>query len=257
MTEPDPDTPAGGPTPPGPPAGADTIELVCEECGATVSGPPRGRNSAAWALGRHRYAKHRTRGTSEKANRRRANAPDDADYAARPTLSIIRDAAAEVGARKGVPTATDLTKGLGRGLGLTSVAVASWLVESDPAITDDKMTDAMIDYLSLDERAAGDIMRPIGNAVAPTRLNRKYGRAVVDNVDVIASVAELGTLAMHWRRYLRLRAGQPAGAGQPDGPPVPAPAGPPPAGVQPTTPGPRAGVVMTSDDVQRLQRKDG
>ena len=202
----------------------EIVTLACDTCGATVSGKPRGRGSAPFLMARHKWNVHREK--SSKPARRRSSEPSDAEFAERPVLASVRSIAAEVRPGKGAPSETDLANALGRGLGYVSIAVASYAAESDPTIPDgpegERIREWLTDYLSVTPQGARDIMRPIAKSLAPTSLNKKYGRAAVENVDVIASVAELGTLAMHWRKYFRNRRYMTAAAG------VPAPASPAP-----------------------------
>lgn len=228
------------------------ITLACPECGEAIEGRASGRGSASWKLGTHRRVKHGVQGDSRASKARRkakAGAPTEGDHEAHPVISAVREAAAEVGG-KGTPTSDQLGNGLGRLLGIVSLSVAVLMVDSDKAITDTQLADQMITYLSLSDDAAKAIMRPIGRALQPTALNRRYGRAVVENVDVVGSVAELVQLGFHWREYLALRARNHAAiaqlAAQQPGPapvmvPTAAPAAPQSAPVAP------AGFVAGAD----------
>lgn len=243
----------------------------CPECGQTITGKARGAGSLSWKMGQHRRNKHGVKGAGRKG-RPRAGEPTDADREARPVISAIRDVAAGVGG-KGTPNADQLGNGLGRGLGLTTMAIATLAVETDPAIPrtpeGDQFRDRLVDYLSLSPEAANAIMHPIGRALAPTRINQRYGRAVVNNVDVIGSVAELVQLGYHWREYFRMRAeasaaraagGAPADSGAGAAPtmaPAPTPS-PAETVVHPSglvqTPPPASGVVLDAQMIQDLQR---
>lgn len=245
-------------------------ERPCPEpgCDYVARGPVKGRGSVGWLLGGHR---HRVHGYSSDAPKKKKGTEPvtEVDRAARPTLSIVREAAAEAGAggtRKGVPTVDDLTKGLGRGLGLMTVAVASYMVETDPTIpyTEEgsAQRDGLVDYLSLSPKASQDVMAPIARVLQPTKLNRKYGRQIVDNVDAVASVAEIGTLVLHYRRYWNQRAARVAAMGgapidvpalevSPPGPAAPvSPAAPPAAAGSPP---PQGGHVVSAEEVQRMR----
>jgi hypothetical protein len=247
----------------------DEITLTCTECGAQITGAPRGKGSATWKMGTHRYTKHGLRGEA-KPKRTKANA-DDAEQSlgASPVLGIVRDIADGAGRRAGPPTSDDLAKALGRGVTLTTLGMATLAVETDPHIApgDDSTRDWLIDKLTLPEKAAHDVMRPVGRLIAPTGLNKRYGRGVVENVDVLGSFFELVVFTRTWAQYMRERnapAGAlPAGAAAGYQPPAAAPAlYSPPAGYVPTaadlegitTPPPQAGVVLTPTDIERLQR---
>lgn len=230
------------------------ITLECPECGEPITGAAKGKNSASWKMGTHKYTKHKI----SKAGGGSKKTVADPGESATPIIGLAQSMAAAAGDSKRVPTANDLANGLGRGLGLVTIIVASALVESDPTIPDtddgDRTRDYLTDYLSLDDKAAKGIMSPVGKMLAPTALNKKYGRGVIENVDVIASLAELGTLAMHYRKYFRLRtAGRPLASVSPINPA--AGAGMPPAfelGL--ASPAPQAGIVLTPDAIRDLQK---
>lgn len=243
----------------------------CPECGETITGKARGAGSLAWKMGQHRRNKHGVKGAGRKG-RPRAGEPTDADRAARPVISAVRDVAAGV-TGKGTPNADQLGNGLGRGLGLLTMSVATFAVETDPAIPrtpeGDQQRDGLVDYLSLSPEAAAAIMRPVGRALAPTKLNQRYGRKVVDNVDLIGSAAELIQVGYHWREYFKMRAafaaqiaaGTPAGT-QPPGVPAmaPAPTATPgetvihPSGLVQTPP-PASGVVLDAAMIAEMQQQ--
>lgn len=256
---------------------------TCDECGETFTGPIKGKSSVGFLLGGHKYNKHKTAGEGrarDKARAAKARTGTD-EGAARPIVSALRDIADDVDG-KGKPTADALGRAFGRGLGYVSVAVASYAVETDETIPfgpeGEAIRDRDVDELSLSPKAATEMMAPIGRLIAPTRLNQRYGRTVVDNVDSIAAVAELVTWGLHWRRYFRQRryrqAGQqlptPAPGAWPGPPidvvPVPMPAQPPapaegaPMGnghVEPTSAAPTNGVVVDAAMVESMRRNRG
>lgn len=244
----------------------------CPECGETITGKARGAGSLAWKMGQHRRNKHGVKGAGRKG-RPRAGEPTDADRAARPVISAVRDVAAGV-TGKGTPNADQLGNGLGRGLGLLTMSVATFAVETDPAIPrtpeGDQARDGLVDYLSLSPEAATAIMRPVGRALAPTKLNQRYGRKVVDNVDLIGSAAELIQVGYHWREYFKMRAAfaaqaagvTPANQGAGAVPAMaPAPTVSTPEGtvVHPSglvqTPPPASGVVLDAAMIAEMQQR--
>lgn len=247
----------------------DVIEKPCDEPGCTfvAIGPSAGRGSASFLLGSHKYRAHQIAGGKRKG------APSEEDHQRRPILSAVRDVAADIGG-KGPPSADDLTKALGRGVGLATVGVASYAVETDPTIPEgpegEARRDALVDELSLSPKGAQELMAPIARMMAPTRINKRYGRTIVENVDAVGAVAELVTLGLHWRRYFRNRrylqtgmtgtidvastvvspptvvmAATPAG-----GPPV-TPPGPPPMTSSP----PQEGRVVSAEMVESMRRQ--
>lgn len=216
------------------------ISEACPDCGEVITGKPRGTSSLPWKMGLHRRNKHGVKGQGRKG-RPKAGAPTDADWQARPVISGVQEAASEVGG-KGVPNADQLGNGLGRLLGLGTMAGATLILETDPTIPrseeGERLRDQLVEYLSLGDADAKAIMRPVGRMLAPTRMNQRYGRAVVDNVDVLGSFAALVQLGFHYRDYFRARANymQQAAAGQAAAAPF---AAPPPPG-----PAPADGVVI-------------
>jgi hypothetical protein len=234
------------------------LPFECPECG--------NRYKSKFLLGGHRRSVHQIAGSysgkrGPSAGKQRAKA--------RPMLvEVAREAAKDAGAgRPGVPSADQLTAAFARGLGTVTYAAASFAVEGDRALTTDELKEQMINYLSLSGPDAREACEPLGRAFAKTGLNRKYGRTIVDNVDVAGSVAVLITMGFHWRRYMSARAHyeRQAGGGGGTAPVVqtPAPVAPPPQAapmdvpeaVVPVTPNgaaqvePMQGRVWTKDDV--------
>lgn len=179
------------------------LTLTCPECGDTVTGKPAGAGSASWRLGLHRRNKHNVQGAGKKKGRPKSGAPSEHDFAAHPITSTIRDIASEIGGT-GTPTVDQLTAGLGRGAALLTFTGAALVVESDRGIDHDKKS-TVIDYLSIGEDDAKALMHPIARILAPTKINAKYGRQVIENVDVIGAFGALVQCGMHWREYLDMR----------------------------------------------------
>lgn len=244
----------------------ELITLTCGECGHQATGAAKGRNSAAWKLGTHRYVKH---GESKRKGTKAKTDAAAERLGARPVLGVVHDIADAVTTRTGNPTGDDLAAAGGRALMWISLGGASLMVGTDPRIPDtpegDAVRDRIIDELLLPEKVGTNIMRPVGRMVAPTRINKRYGRGAVDNVDVLGSAVDLMEVVRTWSRYMRdRRAGTsaleaPAGAGG-----VAGPGGLyyPPAGYVPaaadlegiTTPPPTTGFVVSAEDIQRMQR---
>lgn len=246
----------------------------CGEEGCDFVGKGKTAALAAMLTGSHKRvvhgiagtgSAHRKKGppTSSRAKKgQTSSSPSDVDP---PGLAAIRDIADAVGKRNGAPTADDLAKGLGRGLGILSTAVASYAVETDETIPEgpdgDSQRDQLIDYLSFNDRQAVQVMTAPAKAFAPTKLNKRFGRKVVDNVDVAASAAEVGIMFAHWRRYFRsrrFREQQMGGAPPPAAVVIDANATPAPS-QQPTSgPGRETqGVVVTAEMVQRMRESHG
>lgn len=247
----------------------ELVTLRCPDCDHSVSGPDGGRGSAAWKLGTHRARAHGYRSPGDKRVRAREN-PD-----APTAVSVIRDIGAELDTgRKSAPTEDELVHAFGRGLYTLSVGAASWLAETDPTARTEADREAIVDYLSIDARGARETMRPIGKALGRTKVNARYGRAIVDNIDVLTSVSEVAILGLKYRRYFRLRATlevqlglRPAPGQTVDLAPPPALAGqwpdedgltPAPVGYGTVVdPNLSQGIVVTREMVEQMQRQGG
>jgi hypothetical protein len=236
------------------------LPFECPECG--------NRYRSKFLLGGHRRAVHQIAGSysgkrGPSAGKQRAKA--------RPLLiEVARESAKDAGAgRPGVPSADQLTAAFARGLGTVTYAAASFAVEGDRALTTDELKEQMINYLSLSGPDAREACEPLGRAFAKTGLNRRYGRTIVDNVDVAGSVAVLITMGFHWRRYMSARAHyeRQAGGGTTPVAQPQAPQAPPqtpidvPEPVLPVTPNgaaqvePTQGRVWTKADVDAAFRR--
>ena len=255
-------------------AGDELVTLTCDEivngkpCGAQITGTPKGKGSAQWKLGTHKYNVHKIKGRPKA----KANAAAD-DMAAAPVLGVVRDIAdAARGRGVGVPSSDDLAKGLGRGLTFASIGFATLAVDTDPRLDfspeSQDIRNRLIDDLSIPVETSTAVIGPIARIMAPTRLNVRYGRAVVDNADAVASVFDLTMVVRNWSRYFRER-NEWVAANRPN--PAPIMTAPntelyhPPYGHVPTaadlegitTPAPTAGKVMTAADVEALHRNRG
>lgn len=187
----------------------DTETLTCEVCGQQVTGKLAGPGSATWKMGTHRRVKHGIAGQGRKG-RRKKGAPTEAQLDAHPVLGAMQEAASEIGVgKKGAPSSDELAAGLGRLLTIATMGTATLAAETDPAIPrgdeGQKQRDIVIDLLTLDEQSAKSAMVPFARAAAGTRLNKRYGRAVVDNVDVLGALFDLGLLLKNWNDYLQMR----------------------------------------------------
>lgn len=194
---------------------ADLTTLPCPDgdCDFAATGPEKGRGSAAFKLGIHRYRVHGYR-NPDGSNAKRKAAKEKRDGTAvdvntRPVMAIVTEIGDGIGKSKRAPSEEELTRAFGKGISITSIGVASYAAETDPTIEDgqngEAQRDALVDYLSLPPKAANDLMAPIGRLVAGTTINKRYGRTIVNNVDAVASVSELVKLGLHWRRYFRER----------------------------------------------------
>lgn len=188
---------------------SEQITLECDICHDTVTGNASGPGSARFLLGSHKYRVHDVRGSKAKKNRS-TSATTDADHEAHPITSTLKDMANDLANDgKGAPSAPALTKAFGRGLGMATLAAASYFVETDETIPfgpeGEQYRDALVTDLALSQKGAEEVMAPIGRLLAPTKLNKRYGRTVVENVDAVGAFAELVTIGLRWRRAFRER----------------------------------------------------
>lgn len=190
-------------------APADTLELVtltCELCSEQITGKAAGAGSATWKLGTHNRVKHGIQGRG----RRKKGQPREAEHEAHPVIAAAREAAADVGiGKKGTPNADELSAGLGKLLHIATMSAASWAATTDPVVDRGPAGNAdrefIVNTLTLDMPAAVGVMTPIGRMFSGTRVNKRYGRAVVDNVDVVGSLFDLAMLLREWRGYFEMR----------------------------------------------------
>lgn len=240
---------------------SDLVSLSCSEPDCDYETgllPENGQGSAKMRLGQHGYVKHGKKGAGRTPKAKAQQSRQD--LADRPVLTIVESAGRKV-TGSGKPSATALEKGLGEALSLTTIAAASYLAETDPNIPDgpegEADRDDVVQYLTLPLDAANNVMRPIAKVLAPTKVNAKYGRAIVDNVEVVSSVIDLGRLFMHYRHYMVTR--NQSRPGRIHAGPVIVPviadvgAGVPAGGGSP----PSAGHVITPDEVQAMRRRQG
>lgn len=248
---------------------AEEVEMVerpCPEadCDYVAKGPKVGGGNAALKLGNHRRIAHGYKSDNPDAVRRRNK--KGATGAARDNepiaLSIVKDAAGEISSKKtGAPSIDELDRALARMVGTGSVLAASYAAETDPTVQTEADRDAIVDYLSLAPEAAREVAYPFARILGKSSLNKRYGRALVDNVDAVSATAELVQLAVRWRRYMRtreLRVAQLAPSTAATGvPPAPAAAaGPIPRTAPPPSTAPQmSGVVVTPDMVSRNGRQ--
>lgn len=106
---------------------------------------------------------------------------------------------------KGTPSEAALTKAFGHGLELLSISAASMAAETEEGLSD-AQRDEITKELSLTTAQAREIARPIAHLIQPTKVNKKFGRQAVENVDAFAACLEIVELGFHWRRYMRQRA---------------------------------------------------
>jgi hypothetical protein len=240
-----------------------TIRCVQPGCDWTAETAPNREN---WRRGQHERNVHGIVGKGRQP-RKRKGMPTEADKAARPVISAAREVAAEIGSGSGrAPSADKLAEGLGRGVEMAIGGVAVVIVESEPDITRDER-DRLVGYLSLSPEASVALARPFARLFAGTKLNARYGRQVVDNVDVVGALVEVVQLGIHWREFMALRRQQAMIRAQGGLYAVPGPTdmAPAPGVMQPPTPttteangfvhtsAPTEGRVLSAEDVARMR----
>src|ERR1035437_4539141 len=183
------------------PTSPEYVELTCDVCDEQITGPSHGAGSAKFKLASHRYRLHGVR----KDGTIRAPKGKADEGTARPIMGVVRDVRNELAGGKGSPSEDQLANAMGRTLGLLTTAVASYAVDTDADLPEEEQ-DKVIAYLSLSQKAAKDTVRPLAHLAAPSKLNKRFGRVVVDNVDAAGSVLEIGELVLHWRFYFKDRA---------------------------------------------------
>lgn len=169
------------------------MTLTCPECLQVFDGPESGRGNVHLRLQYHTSRKHPDGGPPQ--------ASDEPGSARR----IISTARAEFGTAKRPPTEAEWEKSLGRALSEVTVFGAYMSIEHDPRELSEQQEEALVEYLSLSPPEGREVAAPIGRIIARTPLNRKYGRTVVDNLDLVNSVATIATLMRHWSSYRRER----------------------------------------------------
>lgn len=182
----------------------EEVTLTCPEpeCGETVTGPAKGQGSAPFKLASHKYRKHGIR--SDGTVREPAKAKARRTESARPSMAVVRDITDPMQAGSGPPSESQLTNAGAHALQLLSLSVASLAAETEEDLTE-AQRDEVTAYLALTKTQASEIVRPLAHLAQPTSINKRFGRTAVENVDAFAAVLELGELALHWRRYIRMR----------------------------------------------------
>lgn len=170
-----------------------------------ITAPAQGSGSAGWKLGTHRSRAHGYRSPG-RVGRPPKQAPGRGDPAGTGLVDVVRDSVAEISDKSTKPPTTDeLTKALTRFVGTISTAEASYLAETDPTIQSEEDRDALVEYLRLSASDAREVAYPFARVVGRSKLNARYGRAIVDNVDAGSAAAAVFQLAVRHRRYFRER----------------------------------------------------
>jgi predicted RNA-binding Zn-ribbon protein involved in translation (DUF1610 family) len=255
---------------------------VCPDCGEVITGRTHGPRSLASTIAMHRVNAHKYRSPHRgpRSEREKSARQAERERAERPTVvNVVEDIAEELDTgKKGPPTVDELRNALGKGLYLFTYATAMTAVDTDPVLknADKAVKDHWTAYLSLNQTGARDVAAPVARVIGKSRLNKRAGRQIVENVELVGTASALTILGVHWHEYLGLRRAAALEAGGPAGgpaypaprsaPPAPASDGPP-AGGPPMAahiagngssghyapPDPGSGVVLTFDDIQRMR----
>lgn len=244
--------------------------LPCPECGDIVT--PKGKMSAAMALGLHRKTEHGVAGRKRNAARRKpgaASAPAEPEAVTPTALKLVHSAADDASRGKSAPNAESLAKGAGRVYGYVGYFVSALMVEGDPRLTTEAQREEVASALAPTPQEAVATMHPLARVFAGTQLNRRYGSGFIENLDVADCLVAVGEQVRRWRSYMASRHPAPSGgafgAGVPVGPPAAGTPAPPfvnpdaPAGVPPNPmmggyQGPERGVVVDADMVAAMRR---
>lgn len=254
---------------------------TCDVCGLVLEGPARGRGSATWQLSQHRWNVHKIKSASPRRGKgaKKVAMPTGVEIPERTAATLLKSTAEAVGGGSAPPTAAQLTKGLARFATLGTMFGATWMAESDPFYDGPGMQDAsdqLVADLTISEDDAAKLLHPVGRVLAPTGINRKFGRAVIDNVDLADTLYIAMELSLTWRRAARdrrehmraMRAQLASVTPLPVAGPVPppAPADTMPGTVPPPTPAPvdtapgampRTGRVIGYEEAQAMRRNGG
>lgn len=172
---------------------------ACPECDRTFTA--KTELAAKGALGRHRKKEHGPGGPGSSGPKGRPPVREDQAV----PIQVLKTAANEIPDKRSAPSVADLNKAFGRGFYTLSTLAASYAAETDPTVTTEADRDAVADYLSLSPEAANEVAYPFAKAFGKSRLNKKYGRGIVDNIDLVSAGAELVNLGIRWRRYMTER----------------------------------------------------
>jgi hypothetical protein len=204
----------------GPDESVSAVTDPCPECGERVQIP--GKLGPAAALGIHRRHEH---GVSGSRNKRKKGPVEDLSREAAPgeippqrpePKQRVRvgpgtagDTVGDGAGKKGAPSAADLSKTFGKLASIGSSLAAGMMVEGDPRIplsdNPDRTEERMVDALTLNEREAMILVRPLGVLMAGTKINAKVGRKIVDAAPLLDSAAVAAAYIREIRAYRRDR----------------------------------------------------
>lgn len=188
-----------------------TSTVHCDVCATDV--PVTGKASPAMVLGIHQRQKHNIAGKHAGRKKRppTRRAPDEPMPAGLPAdemptpLSVVHDARDEISARKGAPSADDLTKALGRAYGLVATFAWSALVDTDPRYRDDDERQAVVEQLAPTAGEAAATVRPAARALAQLDWMKQHGRQLVENIDALDTVYVIAEQVRRGRAYIAER----------------------------------------------------
>lgn len=170
-------------------------------------------------------------------------------------VGALREAGDEFSDKKKSPPSADEWNGaLARLVQTGTIAGASYLAETDPRLeASDAAIEATVDSLALTRSEAEKVAAPAARIISRMKLNKRAGRAIVENIEIGEVAAILVTTSLRWRRYMRDRR---AAINQQPAVPVQRPAEPAPRdGIVegPPVDNGRTGVLATPEYVRRVQ----
>lgn len=176
---------------------------TCPECNEEV--PPRGRMAPKAVMGLHLRNEHGIEGTARK-KKKRSKKDSASDSNVRP-LSLISDAAA-VAKGKNAPTADQLERTFAKLYGYATYGAWSLILDGDPNIVNETQHEAALDILAPTSEQALATVKPLARVAAKTALNKRFGRGLVDNADLVDCVAAIFEQARNARAYFAARNAQ-------------------------------------------------
>lgn len=182
----------------------------CDICNDEV--PINGKATDVMTLGLHKRQRHGIVGKTnrdkprERASKRANSEPQPVDLGdERPaSLTLIHDAASQASSKKSAPTADELTRVLGKGYTLLGGLAWGAIVEGDPRYSDEAREE-VIDALAPTPNEASATVRPVARLIAKLDVNKRYGRAIVENAEVLDTAAAVLEQARRARAYFSER----------------------------------------------------
>jgi hypothetical protein len=131
-----------------------------------------------------------------KSHKRRIETAADAYRAGKDALEEISDG------KVTPPSIDELNRALARLVNTGTMAAASYVCETDPRLRSDLEIDEAVEDLTLTGTEAQQVTFPVARMIGRSKVNKRYGRTIVENVEVGESLAVLVSVTLRWRRYM-------------------------------------------------------